>query len=249
MTDGETKSGVYVKGIIKSIKEVSTSYGNASYYLTDEEGVANFYVFRGKYLNEEKFTSEDQIKVGDEVVVFGDLINYMGKTPELSQGNYIVTLNGEGSGEFVAPESQGEKTVADFITAADVDNYYTLSGVVSNYSSSYCSFDLTDESGTVYVYSVLSQSKSQWASQIANGGTITIYGKYAYYDGGGDETKAKHEVVDAYIVSYTPGEGGDDTTGGDAGSYEPDGITWTLGTNAYDTVSYTHLTLPTMAVV
>lgn len=242
LTADQTKAGVYIKGFIKSIKEVSVDFGNASYYLTDADGAANFYVFRGKYLDNEKFTSADQIKVGDEVVVFGDLINYMGNTPELSQGNYIVKLNGDGSGEFVVPESKGTKTVTEFLAAADTENYYTLSGEVSSFNSSYCSFDLTDASGSVYVYSVLPQSKSAWASKIANGGTITIYGKYTYFDGNGDETKAKHEVVDAYIVSYTPGEGGGNPGGGDDpvtppaggdGEYDPN-ITWTLGSSAYD---------------
>lgn len=236
-SDG-TKSGVYVKGTIKSIKEVSTQYGNASYYITDADGAANFYVFRGKYLDNASFTSEGQIKVGDEVVVYGDLLNYMGNTPELAQGNYIVKLNGEGSGEFVVPESKGTKTVAEFLEAADTENYYTLSGTVSAFGSTHCDFNLEDTSGSVYVYSVLPQSKSTWASKITDGGTITIYGKYKYYDGGGDATKAKHEVVDAYIVSYTPGEGGEVVTppAGEAGEFDSE-ISWTLGSASYDNTS------------
>ena len=117
-----------------------------------------------------------------------------------------------GGGNGAAPESKGKKTVAEFIAAADNANYYELTGTVSGFNSKYCSFDLTDATGKIYVYSVLDSSKSQWSSKISNGGTITIYGKYLYY-----EKDKKHEAVDAYIVSYTSGEGGGTSDGGNTG--------------------------------
>ncbi len=122
--------------------------------------------------------------------------------------------NGGGSNSGTAPESKGKKTVQEFITAADTQNYYELSGTVSGFNSQYCSFDLTDDSGKIYVYSVLSESKTEWASKIANGGHITIYGKYEFYS-----QKSQHEVVDAYIVSYSADGGSSDggnTDGGNA---------------------------------
>ena len=143
---------------------------------------------------------------------------------------------GEGTSTGSKPESKGKKTVAEFIAAADNSNYYELTGSVSGFNPTYCSFDITDDTGKIYVYSVLNESKSEWSSKIQNGGKVTIYGKYLYY-----ENKSQHEVVDAYIVSFTPGEGGDnpggDNPGGEAGQYDPQGITWTLGTNAYDNTS------------
>ena len=54
-----------------------------------------FYIYRGHYLNNEIFTSADQIKVGDRVVVKGKLLNYHGVTPEIAQGNYIYSLDRE----------------------------------------------------------------------------------------------------------------------------------------------------------
>lgn len=123
---------------------------------------------------------------------------------------------GGDNGNASVPESKGKKTVEEFIAAADEANYYELTGTVSGFNSNYCSFDLTDASGKIYVYSVLADSKSQWSSKIANGGTVTIYGKYMFY-----EKKSQHEVVDAYIVSYTPGEG--DNDGGDEGGNDDSG--------------------------
>jgi hypothetical protein len=46
-------------------------------------------------LNNEKFTSEDQIGVGDEVVICGKLVDYKGETPEFSGNVYIYSLNGK----------------------------------------------------------------------------------------------------------------------------------------------------------
>lgn len=114
------------------------------------------------------------------------------------------TTSGGGS-TTTPPASSGKKTVAEFISAADTQNYYELTGTVSGFSATYCSFDLTDDSGKIYVYSVLDECKTQWSSKIKNGGTITIYGKYAYY-----EAKSQHEVVDAYIVSFTEGTAGEE---------------------------------------
>ena len=89
--------GAYIKGYIVAIKEVSTSFGNATYTIADAaDATEGLTVFRGLYLNGDKFAAEDQIKVGAEVVVFGKLINYQGKTPELAQGNKIISYNYEG---------------------------------------------------------------------------------------------------------------------------------------------------------
>lgn len=89
--------GAYIKGYIVAITEVSTSFGNATYTIADAaDATEGLTVFRGYYLNGDKFTAADQIKVGAEVVVFGKLINYQGKTPELAQGNKIISYNYEG---------------------------------------------------------------------------------------------------------------------------------------------------------
>ena len=128
-----------------------------------------------------------------------------GEVVDFSKGTEKDFTAGSGGGNTDTPESKGKKTVQEFISAADTQNYYELTGTVSGFNSQYCSFDLTDATGKIYVYSVLDASKSQWSGKIANGGTVTIYGKYLYY-----EQKSQHEVVDAYIVSYTSDSGNDD---------------------------------------
>lgn len=83
----------YVSGIISSIKEVDTgSYGNATYNISDNGQDTNFLnIFRGYYIGGEKFTSSDQIKVGQQVVVAGTLTLY-GTTPEMNKGNQIISI-------------------------------------------------------------------------------------------------------------------------------------------------------------
>lgn len=96
LADGtQTSDEVMVKGIISNVKEVSTSYGNATYNISvDGANTDTLVVFRGKYLDGAKFTDESQILVGDTVVVSGVLVNYTKNdvtTPELTNSS-LVTL-------------------------------------------------------------------------------------------------------------------------------------------------------------
>ena len=85
-------SSVYVKGIVSAVKEVSTEHGNATYNISDDGTTTNeMIVYRGKYLEEANFTSEEQIKIGDKVVVTGNLVVYNGAN-QLAQGNYLISL-------------------------------------------------------------------------------------------------------------------------------------------------------------
>ncbi len=95
-------------------------------------------------------------------------------------------------------------TVAQFISLARTDIRLKLTGTVSNYNKSNCRFDLTDASGSIYVYTV--NNKSEWSNKISNGGTVTLLGKYQYY-----EKDKKHEVVDADILSFNGGGGSSGT--------------------------------------
>ena len=89
---------VYVKGQITRIKEVSASFGNATYDISDDAAAANkLTVFRGYFYDNKHFTSNDQIKAGDVVVVYGKLVNYKNNTPQVTNSS-IYSLNGVVSG-------------------------------------------------------------------------------------------------------------------------------------------------------
>ena len=204
-TDGET---YYAKGSISKIEEVSTSYGNATFIITDGQG-KELKCYRSKSLNNEKFASEEEIAVGDEVVICGKLKNYNGDTPEFDQGCYIYSLKKGSGGQGATEGADGSKivTVAEFNAAAESnDVWYQLTGTVTNLKDGdkYGNFDLVDSTGSVYVYGVLSEKGGQKklfqelvaAKGIKNGSTITIVGVRGSFDG-------KIEVMNAYFISVS----------------------------------------------
>ena len=115
--------------VTAKIDEVETvQYGNATFYISDtgsEDGQLE--VFRCVFLEKSKFTAADQIKVGDEVIICGQLVNYRSTkaaetdpvTPEFTQGCYIYSLNGKTKAEGgEQPEPQVTKiSVAEALTA------------------------------------------------------------------------------------------------------------------------------------
>lgn len=92
---GTDLTGKYVKGIIAKIDRV-TADGNAQYWISDDGVTTNqFEVYNGYYYGGENFSSSDDIKVGDEVVVYGTLYYYSkNSVNEFAAGNYIYSLNG-----------------------------------------------------------------------------------------------------------------------------------------------------------
>lgn len=94
--DVNSASEVYFKGKVSSVKEISPSYNNASFYLSDDGSTKNeFYVYRCLGVNKGKITSDDLVKKGDEVVMCGKVVNYKGITPETVQKEaWIVSING-----------------------------------------------------------------------------------------------------------------------------------------------------------
>ena len=87
---------VYVKGKISAITEVETEkFFNATYNISDNgttEG-QQLIVFHGKYIGGANFESKDQINIGDEVIVYGQLVNFNGKY-EINSNNQIYSING-----------------------------------------------------------------------------------------------------------------------------------------------------------
>ena len=197
---------VYTAGKVVSV-EIDPSFGNATYYISaDGTSTVQLEVYRGKYLEGVSFTTKDQLKAGDDVVVFGTIVNFKGDTPEYTTGSKLVSVNGETK----APEIDYSKfpmtTVAAFIEKAATGEYYRLKGKVSRFNSEYCSFDLEDESGKIYVYSVT--NKDEWKSKISNGGTVELAGLYTLYTNK-NTGATQHEVVNAQILSFEEGQAED----------------------------------------
>ncbi len=234
-TEYESTEEVYVKGKISKIADKGTfgesgTFGNATFYIKDDGADAELYAYRILYLGNKKYESGTDIKVGDEVVICGQLMNYRGNTPETVAGKaYLYSLNGTsegGSGGGEGGEEGGETTevkkvsVSDFNSAAvSKTQKYQLTGKVSGtINTTYGNFDLVDDTGTVYVYGLTKtdlgygaqNDKSFESLGIKEGDTVTLIGYRGEYNG-------KIEVMYAYYVSHTSGSGGNDGGGSEGG--------------------------------
>ena len=219
---------VYIKGYAtdpsavnsKSKWDISAQYKNATFGLADTpNGKAKFVVYRAKGLGNTDVTDENFVKEGDEVVVYGKVVNYQGNTPETVQGTaYVYSVNGKGGGDTPTPTPGGDAkavSVAEFLAAAvNTTDFYQLTGTIKNLKDGdqYGNFDIEDATGSVYVYGLLSEKGGEKkkfqelvaAKGIANGKKITIIGNRGEYN-------SAIQVTNAYFVKIEDGEGGGGT--------------------------------------
>jgi hypothetical protein len=97
---GETESTekFYVKGIAVTEGVADATYGNATFKMADTaEGTAQFTAFQVYGSDGKKLPAGYKINVGDEVIVYGSVVNYKGNTPETTgKGKaIIVSVNGK----------------------------------------------------------------------------------------------------------------------------------------------------------
>lgn len=113
---GSTEN-VYVKGIVVSKSAINTKYGSISYYISEDGTETNqFYIYSGLGLGGQKFTSDDELNVGDKVVVNGNLSTH-NDIPQFNYNSIIVSINGEEPEPIVL---EGDGTEAKPFTVADV---------------------------------------------------------------------------------------------------------------------------------
>lgn len=235
-TDYQKTDPVYVKGKVKSIAVSNNveqsyantgTYGNASFYITDsDDATGEFYVFRALYLGNKAYQSgQTDIKVGDEVVICGALMNYHGNTPEtVANEAYLYSLNGVTGSDTPTPSNpSGTGTQADpynaagvlaFIATLEGSNESTndvyvkgkISSIKYTFSADYgtATFDISDDGSTngsqFTCYSVYTLGNQAWVegnTQIAVGDEVIICGKVYKYNGNTPETVSKK----AYIYS------------------------------------------------
>ena len=170
----DTTADVYVKGKISRIADKGTfteggTYGNASFYISEDgTSAGEFYCYRVLYLGNKKFESgQTDIKVGDEVVVYGQLMNYRGNTPETVAGKaYLYSLNGDTGGDTPpTPPGPGDDTASGSGTLADP---YNAAGVLA-YTQSLSGSD--ESPNDVYFKGKVSSIKYTFSAQY---GTATF---------------------------------------------------------------------------
>lgn len=192
---------------VKTSDENVVKYGNINIMVQDATGEIGCYYTNN--VGNVKFTSADQVPaIGSVLKIVGPLKAYAKNdnvTPEFENG-YIEEIVSQGSGP-AEPKDGGEVTVAEFLTKPDADDvWYTLTGTVGEIKNDvYGNFDLTDETGTVYVYGLTKEKKIDLKNDksfaelgIQAGDVIKISGpKKTYTD---KEGKSTIEVNCAYLI-------------------------------------------------
>ena len=173
---------------------------------------------------------ENPDMLGQKILIYGSLEKYYG-APGIKNPSYAKV----GDKKFGIDPSVEQKepeakvvTVAEFIAAPEsTEVYYELTGTIGGtINTQYGNFDLTDETGTVYVYGLTKEfiavgstsNDNSYASLGLNeGDKITLRGFRGSY-------KGKIEVMGAYFVKLvSKGEGGNDNPGGNTGGTTPEG--------------------------
>ena len=222
---------VYVKGKVIAVNEFSAQYGNATYTIGDSEGGVTLSIYRGKGLNGEKFTSEDQLQVGAEVVVLGTLVNFKGNTPQMTTGSQIVSYNGQGGGNTPGGDDtpSGEGTLEspynaakalDLAKALDengkIENVYVKGKVISvqELSTQFgnATYTIGDSEGgvtfSIYRGKGLNGEKFTSEDQLQVGAEVVVLGTLVNFKGNTPQMTSGSQ-----LVSYN-GQGGTVTPGG-----------------------------------
>ena len=144
------KEGIYVSGIISQIDNVNTTDGWATYWISDDgTTTTQLEAYKGKYLENVAFTSDDQIEVSDKVVIVGDLTKY-NSTYEFGAGNYLTALTKDtrdyadisfANAEVLKMDTDGSYTQTATVSQADYDG--TISYAITSSTSTGATINAT----------------------------------------------------------------------------------------------------------
>lgn len=228
---------VYIKGIVSSTKEISAQFGNASFYIS-ADGTTNgtqFYVYRVKGLGNKNIASDDEVKVGDEVIICAKVVNYGGNTPETVQGEgYIYALNGKTEGGTTPSTGQAtgdgskenpfnsvaaNQMASKLASGAKTEKQYYIKGKVVSVKEAFsaqfgnASFYISDdgkEDNKFYVFRTLYLGNEKWTegkTNVAVGDEVVVCGSLINYMGNTPETVQG----ETYLVSLKSNGGGTET--------------------------------------
>lgn len=115
---------VYTKGVISEVVRMGES-GSIQFKMQDKNVNNSLLVYFCNNLGDVPFKALTDLKVGDEVVVCGKVVNFKGNTPEYAPGAYLVSLNGKTEGEGGGSTPGGEEKPGE-VTEFSIDLAYTL---------------------------------------------------------------------------------------------------------------------------
>ena len=217
----ESTEEYYIKGKVLAVTTTEATiaqYGNHTFTMVDEGNNSTvFTAFQVYGPGKKKFTSVNDIKVGDEVVVCGKVVNFKGNTPEtVGKGSaYVVSINSSGSGEQTAKTVTCAEAVeltnalADGGTSTET---YSVTGyiteVIGNVSRNQQTFWMADTKDGGKVFEAYWANLPEGVSEFKVGMKVTITGQLMKYVKGTDVTP---EIKNADVVILEDG-GGDTPT-------------------------------------
>lgn len=141
----------------------------------------------------------------------GDIIYATAEANDGVARSATITFSADGydSVKVTVMQEAGENaeastiTIAEFLEFKDTATEYTLTGKITRVvNTSYGNFDITDDTGTVYVYGLLTPegtAQKQWAAAgLREGDTITIKGKYSLYN---ESPQIKNAVYVSHVAA------------------------------------------------
>ena len=153
-----TTQRYYIQGEVQSIDSYNASYGNFTFYI--EDGFECYRCLKGEA--RAKYTSEDDLKVGDTVVVNAKLKKWY-ETSETDDG-YIAKINGvdQVSEEKTEPDkinatlaeilaTEGSKSQG-YVSTATIKSWADNKGAESTTVSEYGNMIITDGEHDIFVY-------------------------------------------------------------------------------------------------
>ena len=187
-------------GVVSNI--ANAVYGN--FDLTDESGTVYVYGLLTPAGESQKF-ADLNVAEKDTLTVLA-IYNEHNGNPQAKNAIFVEVK--KSSAPVVEPVNLGAKTIAEFLELKNTKDTCILTGVVSNIANAvYGNFDLTDESGTVYVYGLLTpagESQKFADLNVAEKDTLTVLAIYNEYKG---NPQAKNAIfVEVKKAAVEPGE-------------------------------------------
>lgn len=137
-----TTSSVYVTGIVSQVDSYSS--GAITYWISaDGTTTDQFEVYKGKNSNGDNFSSVDDVKVGDVVVVRGNIVLYNSSIYEFSSGSQLVSQKRQGEADLSFETTEFQINVNEEFEAPTLSNPHNLTVTYSSSNEDLAFYDET----------------------------------------------------------------------------------------------------------
>ena len=170
---------VYVKGLISKIDSYQSN--TITYWISDNGQHVNgtvLEVFKGKGVDNDNFTAIDNLTVGDEVIVYGQLTTY-GGTKEFGTGNYLYSRTAASLSSVVVSAPDASLVKTEYFGTTETFSYAGLKAT-AEYNTGYQK-DVTDDATW--------KANGSASLTVTTGGTVNVTATY------GGETSSNYGVT------------------------------------------------------